>query len=243
MRRGVGETRSAELASGIIHPSRSFFAPRPNPSAAALTVSVTPASRLATVLGDGSRQCLERGLARHLAAPPPRAPETTRASPGALAQPDEPRCPLTREDDGRTIMTTSWKTLALATLLTLSTCPGTAKATSGIEASKSIPTMLVAMDEPTGYPDPICSKCKIIVVEEEGSAQQRAELRIEYPTDAPSFEGDVGVTVSLADGTRRTVWLSNVSLAPGAAVELVAEAGHDWAWDGVRFVWLQFEAM
>ena len=140
-------------------------------------------------------------------------------------------------------MTTSWKTLALAALMTLSTCPGTAKATGDIEVSKSIPTMLVAMDEPTGYPDPICSKCKIVVVEEEGSAQQRAELRIEYPTDAPSFEGDVGVTVSLASGSRRTVWISNVRLAPGAAVELVAEAEPDWAWDRVRFVWLRFEAV
>jgi hypothetical protein len=140
-------------------------------------------------------------------------------------------------------MTTYWKTLALAALMTLSTRPATAAATSGGTASIPIPTMLVATDEPIGYPDPICSKCKIIVVEEEGSARRRAELRIEYPTDAPSFEGDVGVTVALANGTRRTVWLSNVSLAPGAAVELVVEAEPDWAWDRARFVWLRFEAV
>lgn len=128
--------------------------------------------------------------------------------------------------------------LALAALLTAS-MPTAARATELIEP---ISTMLVATDDPTGYPDPICSKCTIIVVEDEDSAGTEASVRIAYPADAPSFAGEISVTLLLSSGERRTLWLSAVKLAPGSEVELVAEAEADWSWDQVRFVWLRFLA-
>lgn len=129
--------------------------------------------------------------------------------------------------------------LALAALLTAS-IPTAAKATT--DTLQPISSMLVATDDPTGYPDPICSKCTIIVVEDEESAGTDASVRITYPVDAPRFDGEISVTLLLDSGERRTLWLSAVKLAPGSEVELVAEADADWSWDQVRFVWLRFLA-
>jgi len=129
--------------------------------------------------------------------------------------------------------------LALAALLTAS-IPTAAKATT--DTLQPISSMLVATDDPTGYPDPICSKCTIIVVEDEESAGLEASVRITYPVDAPRFDGEISVTLLLTSGERRTLWLSAVKLAPGSEVELVAEADADWSWDQVRFVWLRFLA-
>lgn len=129
--------------------------------------------------------------------------------------------------------------LALAALLTAS-IPTAAKATT--DTLQPISSMLVATDDPTGYPDPICSKCTIIVVEDEESAGIEASVRITYPVDAPRFDGEISVTLLLTSGERRTLWLSAVKLAPGSEVELVAEADADWSWDQVRFVWLRFLA-
>jgi hypothetical protein len=128
--------------------------------------------------------------------------------------------------------------LALAALLTAS-IPTAAKATDTLQP---ISSMLVATDDPTGYPDPICSKCTIIVVEDEESAGTDASVRITYPVDAPRFDGEISVTLLLSSGERRTLWLSAVQLAPGSEVELVAEAEADWSWNEVRFVWLRFLA-
>jgi hypothetical protein len=135
--------------------------------------------------------------------------------------------------------TPTWKTFALAALLT-TIMPTVAAATT--ETLDPIPTMLVATDDTTGYPDPICSKCTIIVVEDEGSAGTQASVRIAYPVDAPSFAGEIAATVLLTSGEQRELWLSSVRLEPGAEVELVAEAESDWSWNQVRFVWLQFLA-
>lgn len=129
--------------------------------------------------------------------------------------------------------------LVLAALLTAA-IPGVASATT-TTSSASIPTMLVATDDPTRYPDPICSKCTIIVVEDEDSAGTEASVHITYPVDAPSFVGEINVKVLLSTGETRTLWLSAVKLAPGSEVELVAESD-DWSWDQVRFVWLRFVA-
>lgn len=129
--------------------------------------------------------------------------------------------------------------LALAALLTAS-IPTAAKATA--TRLEPISSMLVATDDPNGYPDPICSKCTIIVVEDEESAGTEASVRITYPVDAPRFDGEISVTLLLTNGERRTLWLSAVKLAPGSEVELVAEADADWSWEEVRFVWLRFLA-
>lgn len=141
--------------------------------------------------------------------------------------------------------TPSWntlvsKSLAFATLLT-ALAPTHAKATTTF-ASEPLPVMLVATDDPSRYPDPICSKCTIIVEEDEESAGSAAGMRITYPNDAPGFAGEIAVTLLLESGERRTLWLSSVRLDPGTEVELVAEAEADWSWDQVRFVWLRFLA-
>jgi ABC-type amino acid transport substrate-binding protein len=139
--------------------------------------------------------------------------------------------------------TPSWKPLALAVLaaLSIASLPAAAQATT-TQSLEPIPTMLVADDDPTDYPDPICSKCTIIVIEDEDSASTRAGVLVGYPADAPRFIGEIAVTVLLASGERRSLWLSDVSLEPGAEVELVAEAEADWSWEEVRFVWLRFLA-
>lgn len=141
--------------------------------------------------------------------------------------------------------TPRFKTLALSIVAALlcTSIPTAAMATTS-DSLEPIPTMLVASDDPTGYPDPICSKCTIIVIadEDEAAAPTRAGVLVSYPADAPSFDGEIAVTLLLASGERRTLWLTDVRLDPGAEVELVAEADADWSWDQVRFVWLRFIA-
>ncbi len=137
--------------------------------------------------------------------------------------------------------TPRFSAIALATLVAL-LAPSVPTAAAARLTREPLPAMLVATDDPTGYPDPICSKCTIIVVEDDESAGMEANVRIAYPADAPSFAGEIGVTLLLASGERRTLWLSSVSLEPGAEVELVAGAESDWSWDQVRFVWLRFLA-
>ncbi len=132
------------------------------------------------------------------------------------------------------------KTKCWSALLALLISTASPIAAAAIASFEPIPTMLVATDDPTKYPDPICSKCKIIVVEDESSAGTTADVRITYPGDAPRFVGEIEVTVWLHNGQQRTLWLSDVSLAPSSEVELVAEADSDWSWDQVRFVWLGF---
>jgi hypothetical protein len=141
------------------------------------------------------------------------------------------------------MITNTWR-LALLALCFTTLSSTTAAATEPVEREPiaAIPTMLVATDDPTGYPDPICSKCTIIVIEDEGSAGTEAELRLTIPADTQGFSGAIAVTVWLDSEERRTVWLEDVSLAPGDDLELVAEAEPDWSWDRVRFVWLRFVA-
>jgi len=128
-------------------------------------------------------------------------------------------------------------TLLTALALMTTVLPSTAAAT---EPVRPISTMLVGKGDSSEYPDPICSKCTIIVVEDETTAGERADLRITYPTDVAAFEGEIEVIVLLESGSRRKLWLSNVRLAPGDELELVAEAEADWSWDEARFVWLRF---
>lgn len=106
--------------------------------------------------------------------------------------------------------------------------------------SDSIPTMLVGTIEPTHYPDPICSKCSILVSEDEQSDGSRADIHIAYPVDAPRFIGDIEVTVGLRGGSRRVLWLSDLTFEPGDERELVAVAAMDWSWADTEFVWLRF---
>lgn len=127
--------------------------------------------------------------------------------------------------------------LTLAAMLLSLSLSNVARATE----QEPIPTMLVGDGNSTEYPDPICSKCTIIVVEDEDSAGTQAIVRIGYPMDAPRFEGGITMTVLLFTGERHTLWMPNVTLAPGDDLEQWAEAGADWSWEEVRFVWLRFE--
>lgn len=122
--------------------------------------------------------------------------------------------------------------------LVMVAAPSTAVATGiGLEP---IPTMLVATDDPTGYPDPICSKCTIIVIEDEDSAGARAELHLAYPTDGPGFTGVITVNVALENAERHTAWIEDVGLEADDEALLVVEAGEGWSWSEVQFVWLTF---
>lgn len=131
----------------------------------------------------------------------------------------------------------SWILCTLTALIAASTPQ---RAAADDRTTHSIPTMLIGTVEPTHYPDPICSKCSILVSEDDTSAGSRADIRVGYPLDAPAFYGDIEVTVGLEDGERRVLWLSEVSLDPGDERELVAEAAADWSWSQSDFVWLRF---
>jgi hypothetical protein len=129
-----------------------------------------------------------------------------------------------------------WKTTLSSLLIAVTS----STITPGDETLEPVPALLVGTVEPIEFPDPICSKCTIIVIEDEASESSTASIAITYPADAPAFSGSLEVMVLLEDEQRRTLWLDDVSLEPSEAVALVADSGPDWTWREVCFVWLRF---
>jgi hypothetical protein len=72
-------------------------------------------------------------------------------------------------------------------------------ATAAIDPIDHVPTDLADPDEPTDYPDPICSKCTIIVISEDDAESFLELFGIAHVPSDPELEGDLAVTVELDD--------------------------------------------
>lgn len=103
-----------------------------------------------------------------------------------------------------------------------------------------IPILLVLLGATPEYPDPVCSKCSIILREDASAPPEEpgAILEIEYPEDEPAFAGTIELTVWLKNDQTPDLSLTDVTLAPGAEAKLAIDASLDW--DEARFAWLRF---
>jgi hypothetical protein len=97
-----------------------------------------------------------------------------------------------------------------------------------------IPVILVAPTNPAQTPDPVCSLCAIVVKPTNTSNTTTTTVTLNHDGD---FEGDVELVVWLDSEERESVWISDVSIVDGEALELEVEAGEGWSWDEVQFAW------
>lgn len=97
--------------------------------------------------------------------------------------------------------------LSLSALL-MAMLPWTS-ATAAI-ATADDPTTLVDDDDPTDYPDPICSKCKIIVIDDDDAEAFLIDFGITYVPEDPEYDGDLEVTLLEDDEDPERAWVIDV---------------------------------
>lgn len=105
-----------------------------------------------------------------------------------------------------------------------------------------IPTKLVAPVDPLGFPDPICSRCKLGSRRQSASGGQaeRATISIFYVGEV-DLVGDVRIWVHLGDGQRRLAAVTSVALVDQELWTRDVPAGFDWRWQDVVSVWIEVE--
>lgn len=112
-----------------------------------------------------------------------------------------------------------------------------------VRQAELLPTVVVGPPKSTEYPEPICSKCQV-VIERSTSAdgEDAAMLLLTYDDDQfPSLLGDIELTLLMFDDARKTLHLFDVSLACGEdlVVQLAADVG--WSWTEVAYVWIRVQ--
>lgn len=106
-------------------------------------------------------------------------------------------------------------------------------------AAEEIPTQIAGAGEPSEYPDPICTTCKIKTVRSSRASSHEAFVTLVY-LDTTPFAGELMVTVWLADGTDDVVVVPDVALAYGDERWIELAACEGWGWDEVRAVEVAF---
>jgi hypothetical protein len=105
----------------------------------------------------------------------------------------------------------------LACFFSLFTAPGHADANALELDVDRLPTVLVGPPKTIEYPQPLCSKCKLLAERETTvSGQSQGVLYLRYEDEVfPSFEGSIEVTVLLSDDTQHVETIFDVELAYG----------------------------
>lgn len=105
-----------------------------------------------------------------------------------------------------------------------------------------IPTKLVAPVDPLGFPDPICSRCKLGSRLKSGAGDQAEQATISiYYVGEVDLVGDVRIWVHLGDGQRRLAAVTSVALVDEELWTRDVPAGFDWRWQDVVSVWIEVE--
>lgn len=104
-----------------------------------------------------------------------------------------------------------------------------------------LPTVLVGPPKSSEYPQPLCSKCKLLSEREStasGPSQGVVSLRYE-DEHFPSFDGDIEVTVLLSDDTRYVETILDVSLDYGDQQTWILPDRAEFDWDDVELIWVE----
>lgn len=130
-------------------------------------------------------------------------------------------------------------TMILACCFSLFGIPGQADANA--LAVEPLPTVLVGPPKSSEYPQPLCSKCKLLTGREStasGPSQGAVSLRYE-DEHFPSFEGDIEVTVLLPDDTRHVETIFDVELEYGEEMTWILPDRAEFEWDDVELLWVE----
>lgn len=105
-----------------------------------------------------------------------------------------------------------------------------------------IPTKLVAPVDPLGFPDPICSRCKLgsRLLPAQGGQAEQATISILYVGEV-DLVGEVRIWVHLGDGQRRLAAVTSVALVDQDLWARDVPAGFDWCWKDVVSVWIEVD--
>lgn len=104
-----------------------------------------------------------------------------------------------------------------------------------------LPTVVVGQPIGIEYPQPICSRCRL-VAERETTAigDTQGLLSLTYWDDAyPVFEGRIELTVLLYDQTKHTETILDVVLGPGEHVTWTLPPRATFSWNDVEHVWVE----
>lgn len=118
--------------------------------------------------------------------------------------------------------------------------PSPAAATMTVTV-EHLPTVIVGPPKSSEYPQPICSKCKKVVVDRETeNGDSWGRLSLEYYDEVYStFEGSIQVTVLRYDETVYTFTIPEVDLEEEEEAEWTLPSGTELSWLDVEHVWIQ----
>jgi hypothetical protein len=144
----------------------------------------------------------------------------------------------------RTVSRTNMSPQTLATYATILACslallgvPGIANATT----LEPISTTVVGPPKHIEYPQPICSKCRVVAqVETNDDDQTRGLLLIGYEDEVyVDFEGSIEVTVLLSNDTRYVEIIQDVTLDENEEMTWVLPDPAQLSWLEVEHVWVE----
>lgn len=123
---------------------------------------------------------------------------------------------------------------------------GASHATETTQASACgpdvVPVVLTGEPKAAGYIQPVCSKCKRLVVERHTTSTGRTQgtLELTYSDEVHGiFDGTIVLTLLTSDDAEQVVTIHDVQLVEGQVARWVIEAGSQWSWAEVDMVWLE----
>ena len=104
-----------------------------------------------------------------------------------------------------------------------------------------IPTVVVGPPKSSEYPQPICSKCKLVASRETNSSNQtRGLLSIAYEDEVyEDFEGSIKLTVLLSNDTQYVEMIYDVELSDEEEVTWILSDPPQLSWFDVEIVWVE----
>jgi len=105
-------------------------------------------------------------------------------------------------------------------------------------SDEPIPAVLVDPEQPAQTPAPTCTICAL-VAKKTASDGSHATVTL---TNEADFEGDVELVVWLDSEQRASIWIPDITIVAGEAVEVEVEveAIDGWDWDDAQFAWVRF---
>ncbi len=133
-------------------------------------------------------------------------------------------------------MNTSCQHLAAAVscLLTITTMPGSARATS----NDPVTTQLSNPPIP-GDPDGTCSRCQIDEMTVDTSSGDHAVLELYYEDSGSDLDADIYVRVLLNNDDIHEILVEDVPLEHQKTEVQWLSSGSSWGWEDVRHTWVR----
>jgi hypothetical protein len=129
----------------------------------------------------------------------------------------------------------------LACFFSLFATPGQADANTLELELDHVPTVVVGPGKTSEYPQPLCSKCKLLAERETtATGESQGLLSLRYEDEVfPRFEGDIEVTLLLPDDTRYVETIFDVELDYGEEITWILPDRAEYSWHDVELLWVE----